>query len=365
MPTPAEQLQSAYRFVQQGQYLEAQKILLPMVRQNPANADAWWLLATSYTTDPARALYALEQMMRLRPDDSRARDMLDRLRSSGISSRSPFDTTSSPDPMQSAPARDDFSRGFGDFADSSVSGGGYGSSSPTDPFGEPAYKEKPKNDYYTSSAPAPNYTIIPPRKGTHPCVMILAFIGALTLLGCAICAGLFFSFADAVGPAMENAMGTLQADPDLERFFESLSTPGAFSFDASGSFGTGDIPSSLPTSADTQGTLEYGQSDEGRISRGDQHVYTFRGNAGDRVTIDLEAVGIGTSFDPEVGLFNPDKERIAANDDASGLDSRVTISLPDDGIYSILVIGHNNSTGTYRVTVAESASREPTVTPTP
>ncbi len=361
MPTPAEQLQSAYRFVQQGQYTEAQQILLPMVRQSPANADAWWLLATSYTNDPARAMYALEQMLRLRPDDSRARDMLDRLRSSGISSRSPFDSTSSSDPMQAAPARDDFSRGFGDFADSSSTT--YGNSGSTDPFGQPAYKEKPKNDSYSSPVPPVANYYIPPRKGTHPCIMILAFIGGLTLLGCALCAGLFFSFADAVGPAMENAIGTFQADPDVERFFEAMSTPGAFQFDPEGVFS--DMPDTLPTSADNQGVLEYGQSEEGRIGDDEYHVYTFQGDAGDSVTITLEAVGIGSSFDAEVGLYRPDKSQLIINDDASPrldnrVDSRIIIVLPTDGIYSILVGEHFGQGGTYRLSLEQGPEASPT-----
>ncbi|NDJ60869.1 MAG: tetratricopeptide repeat protein, partial [Chloroflexi bacterium] len=72
------QLQQAYALIKAGQKQEAAALLVPLIRTNPSNVDAWWLLANA-VDDENQMGAALEQMLKLRPDDARARRKLARL----------------------------------------------------------------------------------------------------------------------------------------------------------------------------------------------------------------------------------------------------------------------------------------------
>jgi len=53
-------------------------VLLPVLKADEQNADAWWLMANALT-DPNDAREALETLLRLRPDHDKAQRMLDRI----------------------------------------------------------------------------------------------------------------------------------------------------------------------------------------------------------------------------------------------------------------------------------------------
>lgn len=89
-----QQLQQAYQLIRDGRKPEALQILLPIVRNDKGNADAWWLLANA-VSDPVQARKALEQVLRLRPGDEKARRMLDRLNLGSTSDFPPATPSSS------------------------------------------------------------------------------------------------------------------------------------------------------------------------------------------------------------------------------------------------------------------------------
>jgi tetratricopeptide (TPR) repeat protein len=106
-----EQLKRAYQLMKQGERPQAAKIIQRVLQQDKSNADAWWLLANALERDDLK-IKSLKRVLSLRPDDTRARKMLDDLQSTD----------------------DD---GFDDFFDT-----------PSSSSGQPAQQppEKPKND---------------------------------------------------------------------------------------------------------------------------------------------------------------------------------------------------------------------------
>lgn len=71
-----QQLQQAYELIKNGQMEHAASLLAVMLSADPCNADAWWLLALSASDSETRHR-ALTRLLELRPDDIRARQLLD------------------------------------------------------------------------------------------------------------------------------------------------------------------------------------------------------------------------------------------------------------------------------------------------
>ncbi|MBX3080729.1 MAG: tetratricopeptide repeat protein [Anaerolineae bacterium] len=72
------QLEQAYNLIQNDRLDDAVGLLRPIVRADPNNPDAWWLLANA-VSDPNDAFEALNNVMRLEPNHEQARDLLDNL----------------------------------------------------------------------------------------------------------------------------------------------------------------------------------------------------------------------------------------------------------------------------------------------
>jgi hypothetical protein len=71
-----QQLQQAYELIKNGHKEHAASLLSVMLAADPCNADAWWLLALS-ASDAPTIQRALTKLLELRPDDMRARQLLD------------------------------------------------------------------------------------------------------------------------------------------------------------------------------------------------------------------------------------------------------------------------------------------------
>ncbi len=335
MPDP---MQNAYRLIRDGRHVDAQQLLLPIVRDDPSNADAWWLLANALQNG-SKAEYALQQVLSLRPDDERARKMLERLRvNDGSVGSSPFPNAASP--VQSMPTADDFSRDLGSLGKASRKPHPLeippvaGSASSSDDFSvfekpprsanDPFAGVKLKND---SSTFTPTY--VPPRRPAsgNPCVIFLAIIGAITLFGCAVCSVLTLTSAGTVSEIVQGLSGTFEADPQFRQFLES----GDSSVDQAW------VNSRLPTGLDAGGELIYGDSRNADLTTDDEY-YTFMGNAGDSVIITLDDVSISGGFDPLLKLYNPEDRQIAQDDDGGDdLNARITYTLTATGKYTIVV----------------------------
>jgi hypothetical protein len=85
-------LQQAYQLIRSGEKTQAVKLLLPIVRADPDNADAWWLLANAVDKSD-QAKRALQQVLKIRPNDQRARRFLEQLGGSPPPIRTPPPTT--------------------------------------------------------------------------------------------------------------------------------------------------------------------------------------------------------------------------------------------------------------------------------
>lgn len=85
------------------------------------------------------------------------------------------------------------------------------------------------------------------------------------------------------------------------------------------------------------GTIEIGDTIEGTLPPGTEQIYTFMGNAGDEVTIELDSDDL--TMDPYVELRSPDGDLLAEDDDSGGgLNARIDdFDLPEDGEYQIVV----------------------------
>lgn len=98
------------------------------------------------------------------------------------------------------------------------------------------------------------------------------------------------------------------------------------------------------------GTLE--QGDEVLPSDNSLYdVYTFDGEAGQSITIDLAS----NQFDTYLAVLSPGDEVLAENDDAEGsTNSSITLTLEESGTYTFIVNGYDSSSiGEYILTVSE------------
>lgn len=71
-------LEAAYAHITNGELATAQHLLRPLVKRQPRNADAWWLLANTFD-DPKRRAQALQHVLTLDADHAAAKKALQRL----------------------------------------------------------------------------------------------------------------------------------------------------------------------------------------------------------------------------------------------------------------------------------------------
>jgi hypothetical protein len=341
----SDQLREAYRLIREGKKKEAAAILVPIVRAESANADAWWLLANALT-EPDKQRRALEQVLRLRPDDDRAQRMMARLimppaesfpATSELPSSQPASEPSSdlrtliessPPSKRSRTASDDPFELVDDTGDPFKDVGDY-----DDPFAEVPS---------TSRRGSGGVIVTQPRSGTNPLLIILAIIGVLAVASCGIClavtgglAGALATFGVQFGQEVQNVLLTVTADPNFQ-----LSSASQV-LDAS--------------NLQMRGALEYGQSRIGTVDSFDDDGWTFSGEGGDRITIDLEERD--GQLDPQLMLYGPDNRLVISNDDvdmtAGNMNSRVEITLPSTGTYTIVVSAFGTG-GDYELTLKQN-----------
>lgn len=309
----SSQLDQAFRLIKDGNKTQATAILVPLVRAEPNNADAWWLLANAVNgTDQQRR--ALEQVLRLRPADEKARRMLEQIGGGAV----PANPQPQSDPWSTSPP-------------------------PPDPFAHvgggqpPAYSAQPRSG---GMQPAP-LQVAPQRKGTNPIVLILAVIGFIVVVGCAAC--LLLS-GGALGTVLGSISGTLTADPELNNTFGTIVanlTPGV-----------GNLGSKLSGNFTDRGAIQRGQTLNAQVESLVDDGWTYSGNSGESITITVEA--LDSSLDPILYLYDPERELIEQNDDINLLNgnknSQIAINLPATGTYTIIVSAFAQG-GDYQVSV--------------
>lgn len=83
--------------------------------------------------------------------------------------------------------------------------------------------------------------------------------------------------------------------------------------------------------------------------------HTFEGKAQQSLTIILES----TDFDPVLSLIGPGGTEVAINDDFGGtLNSTIIITLPEDGIYTVVARSFSGQGGAYSLVVRSSTPYE-------
>lgn len=346
-----DQLAEAQRLIDNGLKDEAVKILAPILRSDPRNAEAWWLLANAMR-EPDRTRYALEQVLRYRPDDERARGMLSRFGQQAASSS----------PIEGIPASDSFSRSaqssfredddyddlFGGHGGASVSaGGGF------NPYANFGTGEKAKYGYDNPPIYVPGLPQNQRRSGcANPCLVIFSVIGLVTLIACA---GLFL-FAVTAAPQMINtivdsiedieptfaaelrtavASGTFTFSESFTEAFSSSSSISGTSLTANGS--------SIPSQLNRLGAIEIGGSATSVLQAGTNDTYTFQGRAGQRVRFSVTALD-PSSFDTTLRLYSPEGVQLEYNDDGGrDLNPQLDFTIPENGTYRVIVATYRSS----------------------
>jgi C1A family cysteine protease len=113
--------------------------------------------------------------------------------------------------------------------------------------------------------------------------------------------------------------------------------------------------------------LSYGESKAGDICPpGDQDLFQFSGEAGDRILVDIDAQVDGSDLDSYLALLDRDGLRVLAenDDDGSSLDSKLAFQLPREGTYYLRVRdydhGHQGGAGyTYTLHLLRGDSDPP------
>jgi len=307
----SQKLQQAYELIKANKKQEAVNMLLPILKFDDKNADAWWLMANALEK-PDEIREALEKVLSLRPSNERARKMLDNLNQRyPPPDRKEDDKFAFDDPLEVIDAPDEdyqprvYKKGVG--------------AVPLDEAGK--------------------IVVTKPKGRTSPLVIILAIFGVLGLLGCVVCVALPLAGISIFAPALEQAINDPTFQAALENMPELITTAAA----SNGGNQT------LADDVQMRGTIEPGQTVNGTVDTLIDDGWTFSGSQGRQTTIDL----IGNEFDPKLYLYNADRQLIAENDDIEFMEntnSRIVLPLPYSGNYTIVVSAFDAG-GDYELTV--------------
>ena len=275
-----QQLHQAYELIKGGYKEHAASLLAVWLVSDPCNADAWWLLAMAA---PSRELmrHALGRLLELRPDDLRARQLVD-----------------SVDVRQIR-------------ADGRAASAGYSSAYfPTYP---PAGLEPRLPSLRRKTKRANTY---PHRRSTSFYIALL-MSGLFGVFGCAlltlaVISGLQWGGHALEGlnpllPALQIAQAGADSRPDL-----------------------GDI--------NLLGNVGFLQYRSAMMSAPDErHLYTFTGNSGDWVAIEVTTPD--SALDPALALYSGSGLLVGGNADraADDPDASLALALPQTGAFTIAV----------------------------
>lgn len=282
-----QELQQAYDLIRSGHRHHAANMLTALLVADPQNADAWWLLALAA---PSAEIVrrALCRLLELRPDDMRARQLLDSL---GVRQLRAEGRAAALQRQQAALAA-------------------------------------------ASNGLEPRQPRLRRRGGGHVSILrqrrSTGFFVALTM-------ALVFGVAGCALLAVALASGLQLVERAAAGFQPALVAP---ALEASEQPDLGDI-NSLGNTGYTQfrgGTLR---------SAADRHAYTFSGAAGDLVSIEVATPN--STLDPAFAVYAPDGRLIVVGAASRGeADARLTFTLPAGGVYTI-VITSQGSSGSYQL----------------
>jgi hypothetical protein len=367
------QLVEAYNLIKAGQKPQAEALLIKVLQQDETNADAWWLLANALR-QPDEQREALEMVLQQRPNDDKARKMLDKINAlhpppkpQSQEEKSFADLLSGEDddpfaeldaPPQRKPAAT--SDPFADddpFAAPKADLKPRMSSSPfgdDDPFAEPAPKRKPAAASTSRPSASTNFfeDVDAKRQRNQagqkksPWTTIAIIIGVLALVGCGACVFILFQIQQGVTQVFNDP--TIQAafnDPTLQAVLAQSGSGSSFA------------PARLPSGLNDEGRIEPGQTVNGTLDDdlGD-NSYIFSAINGTRYRIDLEATEANSDIDPQLSVYDPNGTLIASNDDidlGENYNSRVEFTVSQSGRYTIVVSQFGFGSGGYELELRE------------
>jgi hypothetical protein len=283
MSSSNPQLKQAYDLIKAGQKTQAVSILRAVLRNDRDNADAWWLMANALA-EPDDVREALENVLRLRPANTKAQAMLDKLNARYPPRRKNDDDEFAFDDDDDFDFDDDLPQSHGGRV----------------PVTRPA-----------SSGPS---TLL----------IVLAIVGGLAVFSCVACLIATSAGVLTFGRAIEQVVTDPTFAAVMEDFAQSVTV-------IAGS-------QRLPADANMRGSIRRGQTVTGNVDTFRDDGWTLEGELGSSYIIELNARD--STLDPQLYIYNPDGRLLAENDDidfSSNRNSRLEITLPVNGIYTIIV----------------------------
>ncbi len=113
------------------------------------------------------------------------------------------------------------------------------------------------------------------------------------------------------------------------------------------------------TDPDDGRTIGYGQGLDGTVNPArDRDDYYFAGSAGQTITIRMDKRN--SNLDTYVELYNPDGTLLGHDDDGGvGYNSRLAITLRQNGRHKVIAHGYGSSTGGYRLSLSRESTDDP------
>lgn len=370
------QLQQAYQLIKAGSRQEAVQILMPILRAEKSNADAWWLLANA-VTDPSQQRRALDEVLKLRPGDEKAARMLNNLTpaESFPGTSDPFGNAPSSHPSQPSPISDPFG----------------GSEDPFAPARKPHEDAQPGYMPPMPAHPTPGGNVPPApiyagpakRRGPSCCLLSGCLVALLFCIAPLLCvsaglAGLspvfddisrtmgapsFQGIIDIVGGKATPIPGSLLDDAfsemgvtnfgDLQGTLQGSVDQMATLAGTPGLFGSSEIGAVFSGSTAARGNIEAGQSKTGTVqagSAGDAYVLTASAGA----TYRIDAVG-GDGVDATLTIIDSSNAIVDYDDDGGdeANNARLEFTPGASGKYTIIVGTYSNEGGSYTLTVEQ------------
>lgn len=308
-----DQLKQAQSLIKQRDKQGAINIIKPILRENKELASAWWLLANALD-DPKQQRHALQQVLRIRPGEPRAKKMLEILsevKKDAFGFDDPFavfdalDDTPYPAPVENAPSKQ-----------------------PSDPFAMFDQFDVDENDDYSEfdnddDDPFSDIESIPIERANPPSQQKKR--RSNRPLGIAIVLALIIIVGAGVVVFVMNQNDSSR--PSSTGFCE-------------------DNGNAIVNCAQ----MQIGQLWEGELTANQEHYWTFQAQANQRVRIDAE--GLDSNTDTVLRLYAPDGILLMSNDDINfpeNVNSRIDMILTNAGEYRLVVTTFAGTTGRYSI----------------
>lgn len=348
-------LKQAHAFIKAGDKKSASKLLKQVLQKDKDNAGAWWLLANA-VDNPTHQEKALEQVLRLRPGEKKAQQMLTRLQlgdsiappdllgrestpvaplkrtpekpvvktsiaedpfSDDYDYGDPFtDDPFADDPFTDDPFTDDPFVDVGRPARASAQNNRYDSSAYSDdPFGG-------KNPFAADGFPSRSFQSAPagqppksaPKsssRSSNP--FILAGVATAVIIVIAAVALVVVGLSDNASATTTSSDSNVCDAGVINRPLDAQPTRVACA------------------------TIERGSVVRGRLNTNEEHAWTFQGRGGESYTITLTGINGGDMY---LELYNQAGARIAENDDVDidngDFNSRLIVTLTGSEQYTIV-----------------------------